>query len=205
MLAFQYLEPWAKALVDIPGSRLLGHKVLQVQWMAGCHQDHLQKKEGGMEGAQSMTFTVLTERCTPNHGRLLLCISLGQDCHEVYTEHLSNTLPSASHSCTHWSLWNYFCAVSVSRFNSHWKQNLLGEAYFHVVRYNHVNTPLNIPPCSAIKFWNSSLASSLKCLDVIFFVAAPVANLKLLILIFLTGVRCQFSASVNLLPVCREQ
>ena len=39
--------------------------------MAGCHQDHLQKKEGGMEGTQAMTFAVLTERCTSNHGRLL--------------------------------------------------------------------------------------------------------------------------------------
>lgn len=36
-------------------------------------------------------------------------------------------------------------------------------------------------------------------------VAAPVAKLKLLILIFVSGVRCQFSAGVNSPPGCREQ
>jgi len=132
--------------------------------------------------------------------------SLGQDRHETDTGHFSNTLPSASSSGTRCSLQNYFCAASVWRFNLCRKQNFLGEGYFHEVRYNHVNTPLNIPPCSAIKFWDYCLASSLKCLNVIFFFCCcSCANLKLLILILLTGVRCQFSASVNLLPVRQER
>lgn len=33
-MAFQYLEPWAKALAGTPHGRLLGHKILQAQQMA---------------------------------------------------------------------------------------------------------------------------------------------------------------------------
>lgn len=162
-LAFQHLEAQAKAIVDMPSFRLLRHQDLGVQWKSGCHQDHLQK----MERWKVHRLWPLLCSWSIASWTIEDCFcswSQGQDRHGINTGPLSNTLSRASRSCTRWPLWNYFCAASVWR-----TQKLLGKvSSSHVARYNHVNTPLNIPPCSAIKFWDSSSATSLKCLNVKF-------------------------------------